>query len=181
MDRREAIEILRKRRTCALYDSDVEALDLAIEALKGDLHCPKCGTIVRDGRQYHDLVYRGEAEKHQLSGETSTNFGVSEDGKTSWRAEPQEHGLFSDIDDWAKRKVKEMTEPKVSEDCISRQQAIEEMSEVPFILFYDYNMEQDELVDTIEEQIRGCVQRMLKSLPPITPTERTGEWVGGRL
>ena len=72
MDRAEARNILWWIKAAAETTMDREALDLAIEALQGDLHCPKCGTIVRDGRQYHDLVYRGEAEKHQLSGETST-------------------------------------------------------------------------------------------------------------
>ena len=59
-----------------------------------------------------------------------------------------------------------------SEDCISRKQAVEEMSEATIVLVYDYDMEQDELVDTIEEQVRGCAQQILKSLPSVTPTER---------
>lgn len=79
MDRREAIDVIRLMkhqldRDVTIYDGFLfealtqviekqhEALDLAIEALRGDFHCPKCGTIVRDDRQCHDLVYRGEAE-----------------------------------------------------------------------------------------------------------------------
>lgn len=76
MDRREAIEIatgiLKQYRRYAIREATTEALDLAIEALKGDLHCPKCGTIVRDGRQYHDLVYRGEAEPIKGNAESAT-------------------------------------------------------------------------------------------------------------
>lgn len=51
---------------------DREALDLAIEALRGDFHCPKCGTIVRDDRQYHDLVHRGKAEPYKGGAESAT-------------------------------------------------------------------------------------------------------------
>lgn len=52
-------------------------------------------------------------------------------------------------------------------DLISRQKALEELKEAPFVLFWEHGMEEDELVDTIERQMRGCVERMLEWLPSI--------------
>ena len=98
MDRREAIEWLKSIRRTSVFEQ-VEALDLAIEALKGDLHCPKCGTIVRNGRQYHDLVYRGESQTTESQGERMTRI-VHE---------------LSGCD----------AESATTTDCISRQKAIE--------------------------------------------------------
>lgn len=73
MEREEARELLLGYSRFINEETDLwEALDLAIEALKGDLYCPKCGTIVRDGRQYHDLVYRGEAEPIKGDAESAT-------------------------------------------------------------------------------------------------------------
>ena len=103
MDRSEARAILESMKLIdfrfAPKSKTTEALDLAIEALKGDLHCPKCGTIVRDGRQYHDLVYRGEAEQ-----------------VTSKLKNPDDSLLTDDSD--------ECKEQKSKLDCISRADAI---------------------------------------------------------
>lgn len=78
MDRAEAIRELTQWRDqmkshgVPNYGKKLTALDLAIEALKDDTHSPKCGTIVRDGRQYHDLVYRGEVLVNRGDAEFAT-------------------------------------------------------------------------------------------------------------
>lgn len=63
------------------------------------------------------------------------------------------------------RAIESIPTIEVSEDCISRQQAIEEIAlhdctngEVPYFTG------------------KG-VQEILNILPPVTPTERTGEWI----
>ena len=167
MDRVEAIRELTQWRDqmkshgVPNYGKKLTALDLAIEALVlRDKYVKALERIIEGAKEINRFLEEASKksdEKLQLSGETSTCK------------------LKKDHDFLIKPDSDECKEQKSKLDCISRQDAIEEMNEVPFVLCYDYNMEQDELVDTIEEQIRGCAQRMLKSLPPVTPTEQNEE------
>ena len=158
MDREEARELLLGYSRFINEETDLwEALDLAIEALgqKSYFHCPKCGTIVRDGRQYHDLVYRGEAEKHQLSGETST---ISEETSTC--------KLKKDHDFLIREGEKVSKEQKSGLDLISRQQAVEAL--MAHFIPQTYTGEQ-------VEQAEKLAQKIMNKVPPVTPTERTTE------
>ena len=61
-----------------------------------------------------------------------------------------------------------------SEDCISRQQAVEAVTNTireKFSLADWY----EQLVETGLE-----IENLIKELPPVTPTERTGEWVNSK-
>lgn len=201
MDRNTALSALIDLRQICIEEGRpkiAEAVGVAIEALQGDLHCPKCGTIVRDGRQYHDLVYRGEAEKLQLSGETSTckvkkdhDFLIREGEKVS-KEQKSELDLISRQDaiayidriinsglgknkslDYIRKYISALPSAETHEirtethgvcsDCISREQAIEAIADI-------------EVINHDQLNIREGAVFMLEQLPPVTPTERTGEW-----
>lgn len=104
-------------------------------------------------RQPMEYCSFGEkAEKHQLSGETSTIF--------------------------EKESVEGDAESATTTDCISRQQTIEAIEEVDW---YHVNSK-GELVhgSTSDEESwykADDIYKAIESLPPVTPTERTGEWI----
>ena len=236
MDRVDAVRRIKVIQKLYVFTPTINgALDLAIEALKGDLHCPKCGTIVRDGRQYHDLVYRGEAEKHQLSGETST---ISEETSTNSNKNSKDNLSFSKsvklinpCNSLLKPDSDERKEQKSKLDCISRADAIAYIDRITnsglgrnksldYIRKYisalpSVNQKQitgklenaetatsegeESTMDQPKSKLdlisrakaiaavrsatvwrrslgRGDILDILYSTPPVTPTERTGEW-----
>ena len=89
-----------------------------------------------------------ETEKHQPSGETSTNFGVSEDRKTSWFAEEVIAPKEMTLEEWQEldKVIQGIAESATITDCISRQQTID-----------------------------ACID-LLENLPPVVTTERKGKW-----
>ena len=88
----------------------IEALDLAIKTLSGDMYCPSCGVRLVPENEY---------------------------------VEPKE------------------SEMKAGEDCINRQDAIEALDRIGSL-------------DT--EDDREYAKGIFDNIPPVTPTERTGEW-----
>lgn len=128
-----------------------------------------------------------DEEKFQLSPETSTNEGVAQSATTTdcisragllFALEPM-------MEDWQGMKtvkliietIPPVTQP-ISEDCISRKQAIEAIEGVDW---YHVNS-QGELVSgsTSDEESwykAEDIYKAFESLPPVTPTERTREWI----
>ena len=226
MDRREAIKILEGFRYYIIHEDTNEALDLAIEALKGDLHCPKCGTIVRDGRQYHDLVYRGEAEPKESQGERMTRIvhelsGCDAESATTTdcisRAEQVTRKLKNPCDSLLKADSDECKEQKSKLDCISRADAIayidrvtnsglgknksldyirKYISALPSVTPIAKTQQADTLIiaDALRSFALDCGRHVsdrkragelreqvlaygASMCQPVTPTERTGEWI----
>lgn len=167
MDREKAIQVLKrceaeshcehyKRHYCCIGCGQREALDLAIEALQEPITIRKVvleptnpETLWEQGMRAFDGL---EAElfvkeKHQLSGETSTNTPTN----TSTNEGDAESATTT--------------------DCISRQQAIEAIEGVDW---YHVNSK-GELVhgSTSEDESwyrAEDIYKAIESLPPVTPT-----------
>lgn len=122
----------------------IEAIDILVGVI---------ATNSEEENEALDLAIEALQEKHQLSRETSTNTPTCNQKQvTSKLKNPHDSLLKADSD--------ECKEQKSKLDCISRQQAIDEVKK----------MEMDKI------SIVGFWE-LIESLPPVTPTERTGEWI----
>lgn len=201
MDTREAIDVIRLMkhqldRDVTIYDGFLfealtqviekqhEALDLAIEALRGDFHCPKCGTIVRDDRQCHDLVYRGEAEvtdtdliSRQAAIEALLDHvNIPTQAQREYAVEIFEN--IPPVEPKPPVDLKPTETPLVfgenaefefatmcCEDCISRADI-------------EYHTQLEARGNGQYEEVEVAYKSDIESLPPVEPERPKGEWVG---
>lgn len=153
----------------------IRELNLAIEALRAEIIVRGETTIIPVGCKKQETCLdweplQGEKEefvKHQLSGETSTiwrNFNLQpnlQQNQVTSKLETDENAT-SDGEEST------MSQPKSKLDCISRQDAIEAL--MAHFIPQTYTGEQ-------VEQAEKLAQKIMNKVPPVTPTERTGEWI----
>lgn len=185
MDREEARELLLGYSRFINEETDLwEALDLAIEALKGDLYCPKCGTIVRDGRQYHDLVYRGEAEPIKGDAESATTTDCISRADTlkalCAECDANSHCYYPDKEAYCTEYAIVKGMPPVNQKQITGKlknpcdslltEDSESVKEQKSKLESD-TISRQAAIDAVEKAVfKGVAKSAIESLPPVTPT-----------
>lgn len=152
MDRREALLFLDKCRQwfepyTGVPEKWHEALDLAIEALKeptGDYE-----------------FFGGTYAKESDAESATTTDCISRADAIEAVDKYYNPSMYAFDTNKIKADIESLPSftPKVSEDCISRQQAVEALTG------WDTDPSDEDIV------------RQLNALPQVTPTERTGEWV----
>lgn len=173
MDRREAIQELAQLAWVqgnANRDKAIEAIDLAIEALEKlqlSEETSTNGSYIRDGRLMNDLVYRGEAEVDKSTTsktETVDTDIISRAEVLGYINRVKNSGLGKNKSlEYIDKYVKCMNPAKeIDADLISRQAAIEAL----------------EHINIPTQAQREYAIEIFDNIPPVTPTERTGEWYG---
>lgn len=197
MDRREATQELKQWRDqmkshgVPNYGKKLTALDLAIKALKDDTHSPMWVELATGTRELSleewqeiDRAIRGDAE----SATTTDCISRADTIKAMCAKCGLEHScgdcyegscpdvkvvmdmpsvnqkqitgkLESAENATSKGEESTMGQPKSKLDCISRQQAIDAVKNICNTPCNEYFV------------------KAIESLPPVTPTERTGEWI----
>ena len=180
MDRAEARAILESMKlidfSFAPKSKATEALDLAIEALRQTVSedcisreatikaiCAKCTQEGYDECREdctEVAIVRGmpPVNQKQITSKLENAENATSEGEESTMGQPKSK-LKNPDDSLLKPDSEACKEQKSKLDCISRQQAIDEVKK----------MEIDKI------SIVGFWE-LIESLPPVTPTERTGEW-----